>query len=109
MADSGDSIGDPNFVPDAPKKRTLVNDVSSNSSSEDEGQKDDFTFSKTGRPPQLFSNFIFTRPFGPKGEVDVSSPLKVFLIFLEPIVSIIVEQSNLYAQQNGVALELSGK
>lgn len=107
--DSDDSIGDPNFVPDEPKKRTLVNDSSSSSSSEDEAQKDDFNFSKIGQPPQLFSNFIFTRPFGPKVEVDVSPPVKVFSIFLEPMFLTIVEQSNLYAQQNGVALELSIK
>lgn len=107
--DSDDSIGDPNFIPDQPKKRTQVNDSSSGSSDDEIQNSDNFEFSKIKQPPQTFSNFRFTRPFGPKIELDISSPIKIFSIFLEPMFLAIVEQSNLYAQQNGVGLELSVK
>lgn len=67
----------------------------------------DFIFDKTGRDPAGITTFIFNRPFGPKCEVDISDPLKIFLIFMSPILDLIVHQSNLYAEQNGEKLDLT--
>lgn len=81
-------------------------DEESSTSSEDESTK----WTRSDATPQTFAKSNFSRRFGVTGknEFDLSSPKKIFLTVISTIfLQYIVEQSNLYAIQNGQTLNLT--
>lgn len=116
--DSDDSVNDPDFVPEPPEKRMrrlVSSEPSSDSDEPDEPcevmqspSSAHFHFVKKASDAEIFSGHNFTQPFGPKCEVNLKSPLQIFLTFFTfSVLEMIVDQSNLYAQQKGVDLGLS--
>ncbi|KAI4454281.1 piggybac transposable element-derived protein 4 [Holotrichia oblita] len=95
-----ENVPDPIYIP-----QTFVDSDTGSDTAEE--VRDDFTFSKVPSIPQTFQNFQFNENFGPKVEVDTSSPLAIFLIIFADALHLIVEPSNLYATQNGVDLNLN--
>ena len=111
--DSDDSIQDPDFEPVPPKQVFTFSDDSDSEvqtpSKTANETNDTYPFKKISNSAKTFEDFIFDRPFGPKIEVNIASPLEIFLSIIGPMIEAIVNQSNLYASQNGIQLGLSAQ
>lgn len=115
--DSDDTDADPNYQPPDFSERNLIFVSETDSAnSEDEVMISDKVgkhvgipkFSKNVCTPKTFSKKTFCQPFGPKTEVDLKSPLNIFLQLMTiAFLKYIVDQSNLYASQRGQTLDLT--
>lgn len=116
--DSDDSQNDPTYEPPERAAGNIHNsgfETESNyssSNSDEEAEDSDssgprFTFDKTSSDPKTFNDFKFDQPIGPKIHVDISSPLSILLFFIGSFLADIVNQSNLFARQNHVDLNLT--
>lgn len=71
-----------------------------------------YHWSKQGKKPQKFAKFKFSEHYGPSNSawVNLDDPFSVFsLFFSEKIISDIVRESNLYAEQNYKQFNLSNE
>lgn len=66
-----------------------------------------FTFSKNKNQPTTFQNFVFTQPMGPKFPIDISTPIKIFLVIIGAFLDHIIDESNKFAQQKHHTLNLT--
>ena len=102
LLDSDDEIVHPQS--DSSSDSESGDDVPSASSVASGGLK----FSKKGKKPEKYSNHAFSEPFGPKIPINLVSPMDIFMLFFtEQFFEIIVLESNRYASQNGIALDLT--
>lgn len=132
--DSDDSIVDPHFSPEEYVRiSTDIIDPESDSSTSNEedlakkvrkldGKKKnekhtsviedkDYNFDwkvGMGNEPKAFTNSTFTQVCGPLIELDFESPLAIFNYFFDDnLMQMIVDESNKYAQQTKIILDLS--
>lgn len=114
--DSDDSVLDKNYEVSRKKSEIfLIENELSDDNTEYSDQQDlpdlppeTFNFSKQTSTPKSFANYLFRETPGPNYPFEESSPLQIFeKTFGVQTLELIVEQSNLYAQQNGKCLDLS--
>lgn len=69
--------------------------------------KDTCPFNKNKCEPKAFNNFVFDQPMGPTTQIDIASPITIFMILLGPFLKKIVDESNLFAVQKNSTLDLT--
>ncbi|KAG8326412.1 hypothetical protein J6590_042227 [Homalodisca vitripennis] len=76
---------DPDFMPEADNlfgDRLDYSEEEISSDGESELAADEFFFDKSSQNPNLFNSFEFSQFIGLKEEIDLSSPLNIFFLYL---------------------------